>query len=422
VSVNRATMLLLLGFAIRESFSFWTGHPFDFELWVRLGYAVTHGGDPYGILAPVPGLSFANIFSHDNAPTVAYLPFWALVTGSMYAIYSRTGIENRFLYYFLLKQPVIVGDVVLAYLLFSYVSARRASAGTWVLAFWLFSPFTVIISGIWGMFDSIAICFVMLSAMAVSEIRRAGWTGWAVFVKSIPVIYAAPMTLRRPIKLKAVVALFVAFALPSALSAATILAMHWSLSTVNATLVSTVGKGGPSMSVWDVFYYLVSLGVATVPAWLYTPLGFLWIPAIVGVTFIAVWTFRTETDCGLFQALLAITLVFLIFKARITEQYALYFFSLAAVDVALWHPERRRILLASVAIAMIYLVVNNLFLVRFLAPIYPGFGSFEAMIYSVIGSANYTVNFLSGTAFTILNIKYLVEIFRLRNRPAPMMV
>ena len=416
MEANRAAILLLLGIAIREFFSFWTGHPFDFELWVRMGYAMNHGGDPYGILASVPGLSFANVFSYENAPTVAYLPFWPLVTGLMYALYSATGIDNRFLYYFLLKQPVILGDVVLAYLLFSYVSARKPSASIWVLSFWALSPFTIILSSLWGMFDSIAICFIMLSAMTMSEMRRSGWTGWAIFVKSIPVVYAAPMTVHRPFKVKGVFALFVAFALPSALSAAIILAMHWSLSTVNATLVSTVGKGGPSMSIWDVFYYLVSLGVSVVPAWLYAPLGLVWIPAIVGFTLIVVWAFRTETDCGLFQALLAVTLVFLIFKARITEQYALYFFSLAAVDVALWHPERKRILLASVAVAMIYLVVNNLFLVRFFAPVYPGFGSFEAMIYSVIGSANYTVNFLFGAAFTILNIKYLVEIFRLRNR------
>ena len=42
--------LLIVGLLIREAFSFWTGHPFDFELWVRTGFWVTHGLSPYGVL------------------------------------------------------------------------------------------------------------------------------------------------------------------------------------------------------------------------------------------------------------------------------------------------------------------------------------------------------------------------------------
>lgn len=122
---QKVLLILLLGVLIREAFSFWTGHPSDFELWVRLGYAFTHGGDPYGILPPVPDLSFSSTFSEQNTATIAYLPFWPLVTGLMYATYSLIGFGNRFAYYFLLKQPVIAGDVGLAYLLYSYVSAKQ---------------------------------------------------------------------------------------------------------------------------------------------------------------------------------------------------------------------------------------------------------------------------------------------------------
>src|SRR5580658_8056206 len=55
-----AGTILLVGLAIRESFSFWTGHPFDFEIWIRTGYVVAHGTNPYLSAAwpPVPG-SFA---------------------------------------------------------------------------------------------------------------------------------------------------------------------------------------------------------------------------------------------------------------------------------------------------------------------------------------------------------------------------
>jgi hypothetical protein len=66
---------------------------------------------------------------------------------------------------------------------------------------------------------------------------------------------------------------------------------------------------------------------------------------------------------------------------------------------------------------MIYLVVNNWFMVRFLSPVYPAFGNVERAIGAVIGSANYTMNLLSATAFTCLNIKYLIEVLRQREKP-----
>jgi len=62
------------------------------------------------------------------------------------------------------------------------------------------------------------------------------------------------------------------------------------------------------------------------------------------------------------------------------------------------------------SVAMIYLVMNNYFLVRFLSPIYPGFVDFENGLYLTIGPVRYAVNFLAGTAFTFLNVKYLADV------------
>ena len=414
---RKLVALLVLGLLIREFFSFWTGHPSDFELWVRLGYWMDHGGDPYGMLPPVPGLSFANVFSVDNTPTIAYLPFWPLVTGLIYIIYSMVGMNDRFVYYFLLKQPAIFGDVGLAYLLYSYVSSRKPGhGGFWVLSFWLFSPFTIILSGIWGMFDSIAISFLMISAESIGQVRKSFWTGLSIFAKSVPIIYAAPTTLRNRKKIRDLSAFVASLGLPVALSAATFMIMGWPLSMVSTTLASTVGEGGSSMSIWGAFFYFNYLGLLPqVPPAVYGTLGLVWIPAMVFFTWIAIRRFRTETDYGLLQALIVCTLTFLMFKARVTEQYALYLFALAAVDVTLWNPQRKRLLVATVVVAMIYLVVNNYFLVRFLSPVYPGFVGFENAMYSLIGPARYAINFLTGTAFTILNIRYLADV--LTGRP-----
>ena len=67
--------LLLIGFCIREAFSFWTGHPYDLEVWLRNGFFVSQGANPYSAyMAPVPGLSFA--YLSDRLAGVGYLPLW----------------------------------------------------------------------------------------------------------------------------------------------------------------------------------------------------------------------------------------------------------------------------------------------------------------------------------------------------------
>jgi len=407
---HKVAVLLLLGVLIREIFSFWTGHPSDFELWVRLGYAISHGGNPYGVLSPVAGLSFADVFSATNGPTIAYLPFWPLVTGLMYVIYSHLGFSDRFAYYFLLKQPAIVGDVSLAYLLYSYVSAReRTGRSMWVLRFWLLSPFTVIISGIWGMFDSIAMVFVVVTMTSANYVKRGIWTGLGIFAKSIPLIYAAPVTLK---EMRKPWVFFTAIALPTLLSLGIFAIFGWPISTVSGTLISTASKGGESMSLWDLFFYFVYLGVMQPSPTVYQILGLLWVPALVAITVWAFRRFRVETDYGLVQTLLVITLAFLVFKARVTEQYSIYLFALSAVDVAVWNPRRKGMLLATMAVVLIYLVVNNYFLIRFLSPVYPNFTQVESVLYQMIGSVRYAVDFLLGSIFTILNISYLIALLK----------
>jgi hypothetical protein len=262
------------------------------------------------------------------------------------------------------------------------------------------------------MFDSIAISFIVISLMSVGRYRRSLWNGLAIFAKSIPVIYAGPIALKRPTSAEGMVALITAYGFPAILSMAIYYVMGWPMSTVASTLGSAIGKGGGSMSIWDALSYFNYLGLPVPAPGIYVALGYLWIPALIAFTLFALCRFRTETDYGLVQALLVCTFAFLIFKAQITEQYALYFFSLAVIDIALWHPERKNILLVGMAVAMTYLVVNNFFLVRFLSPVYPGFVSFEEVMESQIGSVRYAINFLTGTAFTLLNVKYLIEVLR----------
>jgi len=373
---------------------------------------MNHGGDPYGILPPVSGLSFAYNFAGRYAATIAYLPFWPIVTGLVFALYSWSGIDNRFVYYFLLKQPVIIGDIGLAYLLYLYVAARKPRASIWAISLWLLSPFTVILSGVWGMFDSIAMAFMMISVMSAGYAKRGFWTGLGILAKSIPVIYAVPATIKEK---RGLLGLLIAVGLPALISLATFLAAGWPISLINASLTSTVIKGGDSMSIWDALVYLNSLSIFPYPnATTYTILGVLWIPATIAFTLIAFRAFRFETDYGLIQSLLIVTLAFLIFRARVTEQYAIYFFALAVIDVTVWNPKRKQLLLLAMAVALAYLVTNNYFLIQFLYPVYPNSTQIELAISEKIGPIRDALIFLFGTTFTLTNIAYLIQILTQR--------
>ena len=375
---------------------------------------MVHGANPYGVLPPVPGLSFANVFSNNNTATIAYLPFWPFLTGLIYLAYSLAGWNDRFFYYFLLKQPIILADVALAYLLYSFVRARKPdkAAARWALGFWLFAPFTIMISGIWGMFDSIAICLVFLSIASTNRVKGSFWEGLAIFTKTLPIIYAVPLTVKRFRDLWTAI---LSISLAALLSLITFDLMEWPIRVVAITVASSAFKGGWSMSAWDVLFYMYYLGSLPNPnSKIYEAFGLLWIPALAAFTWIGIKRFRNQAEYGLIQALLLCTLAFLIFKARITEQYGLYLFALGVVDVTVWHPERRQLLLVTMGVAMVYLALNNIFLVRFLSPVYPGFVELERGIDAAFGPIRLALLTATGIVFTCLNVKYLAEVLKRR--------
>jgi len=78
-------LILLTGLILRELLSFWTAHPYDFEIWVRLGHHVAGGGNPYTYLYYIEGLSFA---PYETLASIGYPPLWALFCGSSYVIYQ----------------------------------------------------------------------------------------------------------------------------------------------------------------------------------------------------------------------------------------------------------------------------------------------------------------------------------------------
>ena len=60
--------LVLIGFAIREVLTWWTGSPYDMELWIRNAYFVSCGTSPYNFFPSVLGLLVSINRSRDPTP------------------------------------------------------------------------------------------------------------------------------------------------------------------------------------------------------------------------------------------------------------------------------------------------------------------------------------------------------------------
>ena len=408
----KARTVLIIGVVLREVFSFWTGHPFDFELWVRTGYWVAHGASPYGVLPAVPGLSFASVYSIQAAPTTGYLPFWPLLTAALYELYTAIGVQSRFFLYFLLKQPIIVGDVLLGYTLYQYAKMRYSDRAGWVLKFWLLSPLNIFLSGVWGMFDSLSMLFVALALKSGEQNFRAVGSGVATFVKSIPLIYAIPLSFSGGKKLKS---LIIALGIPTLLSLAVLVVTGWSLQRAYEAIFSTVAKGGESLSAADILFYLRRLGLVNAAQLeVMKPLAYAWIAAVLVAMFIAYRRFGFREDRALLQSLLLCTIAFLLFRLQVNEQYAVYFFALAAIDVSIWNPGRRRILLSNLVVVLAYIVVNSPLLLRFISPVFPDMLQSEQILIILYNQPRFILKATLAFVFSILNVWYLVALLRRR--------
>jgi hypothetical protein len=402
---------LAIAFIIREIFSFWTGHPFDFELWVRVGYWVAHGADPYTPLPPAPGLSFANPFNLINQPSIVYFPVWPLICGGMYLLYTVIGFGDRFVYYFLLKQPVIIGDVLLSYALYRLVLRNNERNATWVLKVWTLSPLTILISGVWGMFDSLAMLFSIAAVMTAASMRRGLLSVLAGIIKSIPMIYLLPLTLGIKGWRKAI---FTSIVFGVLLSVVPAYLLHWSFYYIVMALSTSASHSlTTSMSLWGVVYYVdFEFFNGGMPTYLNIILGSLWIPPTAFMIYYAWKKLGFRTDKSIVQSLLICTIVFLLFRTQVNEQYSIYLLSLLAVDVACWHPERRSTLYYFMAIVLVYLLMNNYFLIRFISPVYPDYTSLQANIDSSLGVPRFILQLGSGVGFSLLALKTLVNMLR----------
>lgn len=364
----RAVKLLAAGLVLREAFSFWTGHPFDFEVWVRTGYVVAQGKDPYVSFWPaVPGVSFAYLTT--SLTPAAYLPFWSALLGALYRAWLAFGGGDRFVLYFLLKQPGILADVGSAYLIYRLVErwTGQPSAALAALSFWSFFPYAIAITAVWGQFDSIVVLVLLALLFARTSVERNLLYGIGIFVKYLTAIFV-PLEIFRERGLRRL-GFVLALAVPAALTAAVFRAEGWSFASLGASGLSQSHGGGLGMN----YAFLLSLSTISgffseIPGF-YLVVVYLWVPGVVLAGWVGARWVGSRTPRSELRALLLVVTVFLLLRWGLYEQYLLYLFSLLVLDVAAFHPGRRALLLFTYALSGIWLLVNNDLGLRFLSPL-----------------------------------------------------
>lgn len=414
VSRRSTASLLVLGLLVREVFSFWTGHEFDFEIWVRDAFWVARGSSPYLPLPPAPGLSFA--FLSTPLPPVAYLPLWPLLLAGLYRVYALLGDPGRFVLYFLLKQPVVFGDVLLGYTIFRAVATwgGTETQARGALRFWMLFPFAILISAVWGMFDALAAVAWLASLLVATSWRRSGLLGLAILAKSLPLV-AIPYELLR-LRGRSRLAVVLAVAVPALFTLVALALTGWGteglMGVLSWDIHGSLLQGLTYESALGSPYILPLMPGLPI---LILALGYVWIPATIVAS---VWAWKRlpedapSTDV---QAVLLVLVVLFLTRWTVNPQYLILFLPFLLLDVVLWHPERRPLFHVLWVLALTFIVFLDSFLLFFLTPASP---SAQEWLAALDGNAVYEavvtpVTLVLGGLFSV----HLVQLGALILRP-----
>ena len=174
--------LFILGAAIRFAFAPFTEQRWDMYVWrIEQLLVYNYHVNPFW---PQSGVPLALAWS--------YPPLWLLMLLTIYPVYSRfyfpqlpanitllwrkwaeTG--NIFEIYrsfvpvglpildLIDKTPIIVADLLIALVLYELIKRDSPKHAYYALVAWLFNPYVIWISSVWGMFDAIPALLVLLS-------------------------------------------------------------------------------------------------------------------------------------------------------------------------------------------------------------------------------------------------------------------
>ena len=350
---------IALGLLIREALAPWTGHPYDFEIWTRIGFYMQSLSNPYARLPYVQGLSFS---PYAMTGSISYPPFSAFIFDLVYRTYVSFGSPSRFLYYFLLKQPMLLADVgvavVLARIIVQLTGDERSA--TKAVLIWLYLPFGIIISSISGQLDPLALFLSLLAVyyfISSKWLASAAMLGLSIYLKIVPVVFLPVFLLSGQTRKNRLGYTAVSLSIPILGTIIPIDALNWGIQGAynNISFQVAIPSAG-AMSLLGQIDHLPSLLATAHPI-----TGILWVPALIGA-YAYVWKHRLP----LVQGLLFAILVFSISRPALPEQWTIYPLALLLLIAS---PSNTKHFVGLAASATGFLLTSDTLLVKFFSPL-----------------------------------------------------
>lgn len=153
-------ILTAIGLAVRLTLAPFTGHGWDMYVWLKSGELFTYTSYNIYEISDIAGFPWG---------FYTYPPLWLYWLAAAQALRALLGLEIH-LQVFLIKLPIILADVITGLLLYRLGQKLALEEKTCVTMYALFilNPLVIFISSVWGMFDSVATLFVILSLLLLT--------------------------------------------------------------------------------------------------------------------------------------------------------------------------------------------------------------------------------------------------------------
>ena len=360
-------IVVLSSVALQLVLGWFFGHAYDIRIFMATGYQVASGNTPYII----PDLR--DVFHNPSfigLPSIGYPPPYPLLLGLIYLV-TYAPFQNFLLYNLSIKIPVIIANILLAYLVRDILKNQGANQkiqrNAWL--FMLFNPFLFYFTVAWGQFDSLLALLTLISLVFLTQKKLALSSlllALAISLKPtpLPVMLAAVLYLWEP-PWRRLLIYFVTFtAGVLVFCVLPFFIFGWDASPIlhgwnNQFTVS----GGMSLTT----LYELTAGTYTLPGawWL---LGMLWLPALlIGMAFMR------RGDHGFISLLknsLVLILIFFLTRTWLSEQNLALILPMVLILVAL--DQLPILTLYAVLILPLIFTVFNTSPAQLLFPILPG--------------------------------------------------
>jgi hypothetical protein len=351
VSISVAFQLLL---------GYFLGHYSDMRVFMASGYAVSSGLNPY------VQHDFSAVFHHPllmgDVQGIGYPPLWPLLLAVIYRL-SFNLFQNIFIYNLAIKIPVIIGNVMLAYvvrhILTNLEVSKRKALGSWF--FFLFNPFLILTTSAWGRFDTVVALFSLSSLYLLYKgrsLESAVLLAFSVSLKPItlPLIFLPALYLSKK-KPHGRLAYYSVFALTLLLFyVVPFLVFGWDTHTILNNWNAHFEVAG-AMSLFNILEVITGSFLLPEPLGF---LGFLWLPALI-VGYYLLNRNPPHTVEELIKGALFLTLVFFLTRTWFSEQNINLILPFTVIVVAKSNDLSSRVLHLTWIIPLVFMFFNTSF-------------------------------------------------------------